>query len=77
MDGRPIGFPSNNPLTDTRKYQVEYEDGTIEELTTKVITENLFAEYSPVGNEFLFMEEREDYQKKILERTSLQSSKQN
>ena len=52
VDDQPIEFSSNNPLTGTRKYQVEYEDGTIEELTTKVITGNLLAEISPEGNQF-------------------------
>ena len=57
MDGQPIKSPSNNPLTSARKYQVEYEDGAIEELTANIIAENLFAESSHEKNEFLSIEE--------------------
>ena len=29
-DGTPIGIPNKNLLLDTRKFEVEYRDGTIE-----------------------------------------------
>ena len=57
VDGQPIKSPSNNPLTSTRKYQVEYEDGTIEELTANIIAENLFAESSHERKKFLSIKE--------------------
>ena len=43
QDGRPIGRPINNPLLDSRRYEVEYLDGTSEVLTANIIAENLLA----------------------------------
>ena len=37
VDGIPIGAPSNNPMTDSRIYDVEYMDGTIESVAANVI----------------------------------------
>ena len=39
-DERQIGRPSNYPLLDNRKYEVEYTDGTIEVLAANTITGN-------------------------------------
>ena len=39
-DGQPVGVPHDNPMLDSRKYEVEYIDGRIEELTANLIAEN-------------------------------------
>ena len=44
QDGQPIGRPSNNPLLDSRRYKVEYLDGTTEVLTANIIAENSLAQ---------------------------------
>jgi hypothetical protein len=40
-DGKPVGVAHNNPMLDSRKYEVEYIDGQVEELTANLIAENL------------------------------------
>ena len=36
-DGRPVGKSSSNPLTDTRQYEVKFDDGNIEILSANII----------------------------------------
>lgn len=62
-EGIPIGVPSatNNPLTDTRAYEVEFIDGRIEVLTANVIAENLLAQVDEEGHRTLLLEQIEDY----------------
>ena len=47
--GRPVSMAQNNPLLDTRKYEVEFSDGHIEELTANIIAENLIAQVNQEG----------------------------
>ena len=56
-DVKPVGKPSNNPLLDTRLYEVEYIDGTIETLTANVIAGNLLAQVDQEGHRQLLMDE--------------------
>ena len=44
VDGKPIGRASNNPLTDTRMYEVEYSDGYKAAMSANVIAESMFAQ---------------------------------
>ncbi len=50
-DGRPIGSAHSNPFLDSRKYEVEYADGHVEELTANIIAENLFAQVDEEGRQ--------------------------
>ena len=63
QDGRPIGRPSNNPLLDSRRYEVEYLDGTTEVLTANIIAENLLAQVDDQGHCHLMIDEIEDHRK--------------
>ena len=36
-DGEPIGVAHNNPLFDTREYDVEFTDGSIENYAANII----------------------------------------
>jgi len=40
--GNPIGTANNNPILDTRMYEVEYADDHKQALSANVIAENLF-----------------------------------
>ena len=42
-DGLPIGIASENPILDTRMYEVEYTDGYKTAMTANAIASNLFA----------------------------------
>ena len=57
VDGRPTGVATNNPLTDTRKYEVEYDDGTIEVLSANLLAENLLEQVDEHGHKHRMMEE--------------------
>ena len=50
QDGQPIGRPSNNPLLDSWRYELEYLDGTTEVLTANIIAENLLAQVDDQGH---------------------------
>ena len=43
-EGIPIGTASDNPLLDSRKYEIEYSDGNVDKLTANIIAENLIAQ---------------------------------
>jgi hypothetical protein len=43
-EGNPIGQAHQNPLMDSRAYEIEYIDGQVEELTANIIAENLIAQ---------------------------------
>ena len=46
----PIGTADDNPLLDTRMYEVEYLDGECASLSANHIAENLFAQVDDEGN---------------------------
>ena len=62
-DGKSIGKPSNNPLLDSRQYEVEYTDGTTEVLAANIIAENLLAQVDDQGDRHLMIDEIEDHRK--------------
>ena len=62
-DGKPIGRPSNNPLLDSRQYEVEYTDGTTEVLAANIIAKNLLAQVDDQGHRNLMIDETEDHRK--------------
>ena len=48
--GTPIGVANNNPILDTRAYEVEWHDGHREQMFANTIAENLFAQVDDEGN---------------------------
>ena len=57
-EGLPVGRPSLNPLLDSSKYEVEYyADGYIEQLTAKIIAENLIAQIDDEGRRRMMFSE--------------------
>ena len=49
-DGLPIGTAHDNPILDTRVYEVEFPDGHKAALAANAIAENLFAQVDGEGN---------------------------
>ena len=49
IDGVPVGVPHNDPLFDTRQYEVEYHDGTTEVVSTNTIVENILSQVDRDG----------------------------
>jgi len=56
-----IGRAHNNPLFDTREYEVEFTDGTHEKYQANIIAENMYAQVDDEGNEFLLLDEITDH----------------
>ena len=52
LDGEPIGRSHNNPLFDTREYEVEFTDGSREKYQANIIAENMFAQVDSEGNQY-------------------------
>lgn len=56
-NGLPIGTANDNPIMDTRMYEVEYLDGYKASLTANAIALNLFAQVDEEGNRHVLMDE--------------------
>ena len=48
-DGNTVGRANGNPILDTRTYNVEFDDGTITELTANKIAECMYSQCNPTG----------------------------
>jgi hypothetical protein len=55
-NGLPIGTANNNPILDTRMYEVEYPDGHKAALAANAIAENMFAQTDMEGNRHVLFE---------------------
>ena len=56
-DGLPIGTANDNPILDTRVYEVEFPDGHKASLAANVIAENLFSQIDDEGNCHVMLDE--------------------
>ena len=54
--GLPIGRANNNPILDTRMYEVEYADGSKQALAANVIAENMLASVDQEGHHHLLLD---------------------
>ena len=60
-NGLPIGKANENPLLDTRIYEVEYSDGYKTSISANIIAENMFAQVDNEGNRFQILSEIVDH----------------
>jgi hypothetical protein len=56
-DGLPIGTANDNPILDTRVYEVEFPDGHKTSLAANAIAENLFLQVDNEGNRHVMLDE--------------------
>jgi hypothetical protein len=56
-DGNPIGTANDNPILDTRLYEVEYLDGHKAALSANAIAESMMAQVDSEGHRELLMDE--------------------
>ena len=61
VDGDPVGTRHNNPLLDTREYEVEFIDGTTEVMSANIIAENLLSQVDQDGHRQMFLKEIVDH----------------
>jgi hypothetical protein len=50
-DGVPTSYRHENSILDTRQYEVEFQDGSVDTYTANVIAENLLAMVDPKGRQ--------------------------
>jgi hypothetical protein len=62
-DGNTVGRANGNPILDTRTYNVEFDDGTITELTANKIAECMYAQCDPTGNQYVLLDCFVDFDK--------------
>jgi hypothetical protein len=62
-DGNPIGRAHNNPILDTRTYNVEFDNGDVTELTANVIAESMYSQCDIEGNQYLLLDIFVDFRK--------------
>ena len=60
-DGLPIGTANDNPILDSRMYEVEFQDGYKTSLAANAIAENLFAQIDDEGNRHVLFQEIIDH----------------
>ena len=60
-NGIPIGTADDNPIWDTRMYEVEFMDGTKQSLSANYIAENMFTQVDQDGNRQVLLDEIINY----------------
>ena len=61
--GNPIGTAHDNPILDTRMYEVEFADGQQQAMSANVIAENMFASVDEEGHRHLLLDSIVDFRK--------------
>ena len=54
--GNPIGKSNPNPILDTREYEVEFPDGTVDILTANTIAESMYSQVDAEGQEYSLLD---------------------
>mgnify|MGYP003321344517 FL=1 len=62
-DGNLIGRGDNNPILDTRLYEVEFQDGEVLEYAANVIAEHLYSQVDDEGNQQVMMDSIIDHKR--------------
>ena len=60
-DDNPIGRAHANPILDTRRYDVEFDDGQVNELMAKIIAESMYSQCDPDGNQCVLLNATVDF----------------
>ena len=61
--GDPVGRHNSNPLLDSREYQVEFPDGSIDVLTANAIAESIYSQVDDEGRSHAILSEIIDHRK--------------
>ena len=60
-DGKVVGKGNNNPILDTRIYQVEYPDGAVAEYSANMIAENIYSQVDDDGHTYSYLSDILDH----------------
>ena len=62
-NGNPVGVSNRNPLLDTREYEVEFPDGSIDVLSANTIAESIYSQVDDEGRSFAILSGIVDHRK--------------
>ena len=62
-NGNPMGKRNNNPLLDSRTYEVEFPDGSTDAFTANLIAENILSQVDAEGKSYAIISEIVDHRK--------------
>ena len=62
-DGSPTGKSNPNPILDTRDYEVEFPDGSIDILSANTIAEAMYSQVDDEGRQYLLLSDIVDHRK--------------
>ena len=62
-NGNPTGKANENPILDTREYEVQFGDGDILEYSANVIAENLYSQVDAEGHRYVLLDSIIDHRK--------------
>ena len=62
-DGNPTGKSNANPILDTRDYEVEFPDGSIDILSANKIAEAMYSQVDDEGRQYLLLSDIVDHRK--------------
>jgi hypothetical protein len=61
VDGKPQGMSNNNPMLDTRRFEVRLSDGTMEEYDANTIAESMYSQVDDEGKSYILLDEIVDH----------------
>ena len=62
-EGRPIGTANDNPLLDTREYEVEFLDGHVESMSANLSAQHLFSQVDEEGHRYILLDDIIDFRR--------------
>ncbi len=63
LNGTPIGHVHTNPLLDTREYEMEFKNGTMDRYHANTIAEKMYAHVDNEGKQVLLVQDKVDHGK--------------
>jgi len=60
-NGLPAGIQHQNPILDTREYEIQLPDGLVESYTANMIAYNIYAQVDDRGNSYTMFDEIIDH----------------
>ena len=63
VDDNPIGRENANPILDSHRYEVEFDDGEVTEITANSIADQMYSQCDKNRNDLLLIDSFIDYRK--------------
>ena len=63
LNGNPIGKRNDNPILDTRMYDLQFPDGSVEQYTANIVAESMYSSIDDDGRMFSLLDAIIDHEK--------------